>query len=455
MAELNNARQYKGHSIIEILNDYIVVDIETTGLDPYFDDIIEIGALKIKNGKIVDKFEQLIKPSSPVSDFISELTGITNDMLINCPTINYVLPKFIDFISDMSIVGHNVHFDINFLYDNIFLHLNNKFSNNFIDTLRLSRRLFPTLENHKLNTLSKHLNIKIDSSHRAIADCETTYKIYEEIKKYISNKNINLVELFLPKKSDKLLAKNIITKISEFDDTHLLYGKHCVFTGSLQIPRKEAMQIVVDFGGYCQDNVTKETNFLILGNKDYSSKEKSIKHKKAERYILEGFDVRIMSENVFMDLISKSHRHNDTPAKKTEKRQELSQEEFDKKINELIEVIDINFKENVDFEVNETLAFEYSNKATMTEKNGDIEEAIAYYEKSAYYGFLGNHVYDRLIMLYKKTSQHEKFNYILRFAIFVFYKLVNQARIDRLPKLKKYYDKYIKLWVAKIKINIQ
>lgn len=445
MAELNNARQYKGQSIIETLNDYIVVDIETTGLDPYFDDIIEIGALKIKNGKIVDKFEQLIKPPSPISDFISELTGITNDMLINCPTINFILPKFIDFISDTNIVGHNVHFDINFLYDNIFLHLNKKFSNNFIDTLRLSRRLFPTLENHKLNTVSKHLNIKIDNHHRAIADCEITYKIYEEIKKYVSNKNINLVELFLPKKSDKLLAKNITTKITEFDETHLLYSKHCVFTGSLQIPRKEAMQIVADLGGHCQDNVTKDTNFLILGNYDYSSNEKSIKQKKAEKYILEGFDIHIISENVFMDLITNSQKQTKASVKKIEKNQELSQEEFEKKLDELIKVIDINFNENNDFEINEILAFEYSNKGITAEKNGNIEEAIAYYEKSAYYGFLGNHVYDRLIILYRKSSKPEKVNYILRFAIFVFYKFVNQSRTDRLFKLKKYYDKYIKL----------
>ena len=84
----------------------------------------------------------------------------------------------------------------------------------------------------------------------------------------------------------------------------MFYKKNCVFTGALQIVRKQAMQIVADLGGFCQDNVTKDTNFLILGNYDYSSNEKSSKHKKAEKYIVQGQDIRILSENVFMDLIA-------------------------------------------------------------------------------------------------------------------------------------------------------
>ena len=300
----NCGRQFKGKSLINTLNDYVVLDIETTGLDPFFDEIIEIGAIKVINGECVANFSKLVKPSKPVSDFIVQLTGITNDMLRDSPSIDKVLPEFMEFVSDMTIIGHNVHFDINFIYDNSMQVLNKPFFNDFIDTLRLSRRLFTSLDNHKLDTVCAFLNIDAVDHHRALQDCQITQNVYEEIKRYLVNNKIELQELFAPKKSEKLKARNITTDNIEFDENHLFYKKNCVFTGALQIVRKQAMQIVADLGGFCQDNVTKDTNFFILGNYDYSSNEKSSKHKKAEKYIVQGQDIRILSENVFMDLIA-------------------------------------------------------------------------------------------------------------------------------------------------------
>ena len=115
-----NIRDKKGQSLLLFPNEYIVFDIETTGLDASYDEIIEIGALKIKNNEIVDKFTSLIKPKYPIDEFITELTGITNEMVKDAPLINEVLPRFIDFIGDEILVGHNINFDINFVYDNLF-----------------------------------------------------------------------------------------------------------------------------------------------------------------------------------------------------------------------------------------------------------------------------------------------------------------------------------------------
>ena len=103
----NCGRQFKGKSLINTLNDYVVLDIETTGLDPFFDEIIEIGAIKVINGECVANFSKLVKPSKPVSDFIVQLTGITNDMLRDSPSIDKVLPEFMEFVSDMTIIGNN------------------------------------------------------------------------------------------------------------------------------------------------------------------------------------------------------------------------------------------------------------------------------------------------------------------------------------------------------------
>ncbi len=300
-------REYKGCSKIDLINDYVVLDIETTGLDPIFDEIIEIGAIKIKNGIVVDSFSQLVKPSTPVSQFISELTGITNDMLKSAPTINEVLPKFIEFVSDMQIVGHNVNFDINFIYDNSIQISNKPFKNDFIDTLRLSRKLFKELKNHKLTTICDFLKFDGIEHHRALSDCDATFKLYEYIKNYINSKQIVLQELFKPK-SNKLKAQDIISTNECFDETNQFYDKYCVFTGTLSVPRKNAMQLVVDLGGHCEDNVTKQTNFLVLGNIDYGKCKdtKSAKYKKAEQCILNGQDLTIISENVFWDLVGSS-----------------------------------------------------------------------------------------------------------------------------------------------------
>ena len=98
-------RELKGKSLIEIPNKYIAFDIETTGLDSMYDEIIEIGAIKIEDGKEIETFSTLIKPEYEIDEFITELTGITNEMVIDAPKINEVLPKFMDFINDSVILG--------------------------------------------------------------------------------------------------------------------------------------------------------------------------------------------------------------------------------------------------------------------------------------------------------------------------------------------------------------
>ena len=108
----------KGESLIDFPSDYTIVDIETTGLSPQQCEIIEISALKIRNDKIKAKFSTLVKPEGLIGRFITKLTGITNLMVENAPKIDKVLPKFLEFAGNDCIIGHNVNFDINFIYDN-------------------------------------------------------------------------------------------------------------------------------------------------------------------------------------------------------------------------------------------------------------------------------------------------------------------------------------------------
>ena len=112
------SRTEKGRSLLINLSDYIVLDLETTGLDPKYDSIIEAAAAQIHNGEIVKTFQSLINPGFEISGFITELTGISNDMLTTAPELEQVFPKFLDFVGDSIVVGHNVNFDVNFIYDN-------------------------------------------------------------------------------------------------------------------------------------------------------------------------------------------------------------------------------------------------------------------------------------------------------------------------------------------------
>ncbi len=300
-------RSQKGKSIIDFPTNYVVIDIETTGLDPLYCDIIEVSAIKYSSGAVVDRFSSLVKPPEPLDDdYITELTGITNDMLDGAPPAADVLPLFHSFIADSVLVGYNVNFDINFLYDKM-LPLSLILSNSFVDVLRIARRLLPELKNHKQVTVADHFGITPDAAHRALSDCETCGNIYVKLQAEIINKygSLDAFKASLP--AHNLKASTITATTSEFDETHPLYNKVCVFTGTLEkMVRKEAMQLVVNLGGICGDSVTQKTNFLILGNNDFcaSIKDgKSSKHKKAEALALKGNDIQIISENVFYDLV--------------------------------------------------------------------------------------------------------------------------------------------------------
>ncbi len=309
----------KGKSLTTIPSKYTVIDIETTGLDPRYDEIIEIGALKINEGIIIEKFESLVKPRGHyydeygnecyIDEFITELTGITNEMLETAPDIENVLPKFIDFIKDDILAGHNVNFDINFLYDNLMDELNYTLSNDFVDLMRLARKIYPDYKNHKLKTISENLNIDTTNHHRAIGDCEITNNCLMKLLDHINENNIDLNSLFSRKYSYQHMdLRELKANTDNFNEEHILFGKYCTFTGKLEnMDRKDAAQLVVNLGGSCLNSVTKQTNFLILGNFDYSSNiknGKSSKLKKAEELILKGQDLQILSEDVFYDLIS-------------------------------------------------------------------------------------------------------------------------------------------------------
>ena len=221
-------RELKGKSLIEIPNKYIAFDIETTGLDPMYDEIIEIGAINIEDGKEIGTFSTLIKPEYKIDEFITELTGITNEMVMDAPKINEVLPKFMNFIKGSVILGHNVNFDINFIYDNLINEDMHPITNDFVDTLRLSRRLLPELKHHRLSDLANYYNIDTTGSHRSLTDVRITIDIFKNLEKLVESKysNIeNFKDACKKKRYSDFKASDIITTNTEFDEDNLLYDK--------------------------------------------------------------------------------------------------------------------------------------------------------------------------------------------------------------------------------------
>jgi len=182
----NNIRKYKGKSLIKDLSDYTVLDIETTSLDSFNGEILEISAIKVRGKEEVEYFSEIIKTEEPIGFFTTELTGITNSMMQKeGKDLIYVLNSFIDFLRDDIIIGHNVNFDINFIYDSLENNLNKYLSNDYIDTLRISRKVLPQLRHHKLDNLIDYFNLEKRNEHRALNDCILTNKVYINLVKLL------------------------------------------------------------------------------------------------------------------------------------------------------------------------------------------------------------------------------------------------------------------------------
>ncbi len=173
---------------------FTVIDIETTGFNPENNSIIEIAAIKYQGNVIVDKFWQLVKPDvGLLPSHITKLTGITNAMVIDQPTIEKVLPDFLKFIKGTVIVGHNVSFDLSFLNYNLKRTTGNIIKNPHICTDGLARRIMPDIDSKSLSNLAYHFNIPFPRQHRAMSDAEVTLKVFLKMVEFLEDYNVNRV----------------------------------------------------------------------------------------------------------------------------------------------------------------------------------------------------------------------------------------------------------------------
>lgn len=172
----------KGNSLISPVDDYIVFDLETTGTNIKECEIIEIAAIKYINNIEVDRFETLVRPLYSIDETIAELTGITNEMVENAPTIDDVIYDFFDFIGDNVLIGHNINaYDLNIIYDLYKEYFYKDLTNDFIDTLLWAKRGL-SLEHNRLVDVADYYKIEVKNAHRALADCITNSIVYNKMR---------------------------------------------------------------------------------------------------------------------------------------------------------------------------------------------------------------------------------------------------------------------------------
>ena len=191
----------------DIDTTYCVLDLETTGFSPKTEKITEIGIMKIRDGKVIDKFSCFVNPEKPIPQRVVEITNITDEMVSGAETIDKVFPKIIEFLGDSVLVAHNASFDIGFLKHNANI-LGYEFNYTYIDTLALSRKVFPELKKHKLGKIAEHLKIKVEVAHRALDDVDTTVKVYNEMIKILKKRGAKTVQDIELKAQDEVARKN-------------------------------------------------------------------------------------------------------------------------------------------------------------------------------------------------------------------------------------------------------
>lgn len=304
------------------LSDYVVVDVETTGLSDRADKIIEIGAIRYIDDVEVARFNSLIRPYTTrlmtehsIEEFrfltgrediayiedskITELTGITNEMLSTAPSQWEVAPAFFDFVGNLPVVGHNI-----VKFDNKFIRrmasstkIKTSFGHESYDTINMAAKLTMSTS-MKLAEVGRWLGIEgYLGNHRAMDDASYTAKVFQEMKV-----SLDMDQLKTFRKLDNRLLSPGAMKPNPVKYSGHPAGSVFVFTGELKMRRSEAMQRVLDFGGQVSQGVTKKTNYLVFGEADGNLPASKIQ--RSREYIDTGQSLQVLSETDFTRLLT-------------------------------------------------------------------------------------------------------------------------------------------------------
>lgn len=312
------------NKLLNFPHNYVIIDIEMTGLNLEKDSIIEIACLKIIQDKIESSFSSLIKPKEYIlKEEITNLTGITEEMLSLAPNFKEIATKLSNFIGTLPLVGHNILLDIQFLNKTMKEYEYPTFDNDYVDTLPLSQKLFPEFIHHKLTDMANYYNINTTGAHRALQDCYMTKECFDKMRETMNRSfpsektfiesfsttgkrlKVEHIKPFPPRIDLNILPHPFFENNNNNKNYSNFNKKTFVFTGILkQMSRREAMTWVANLGGINEDKLTTKTDYLIVGTKEIeiiTDKENNLstKEKKALRYKEEGFPIQIFTEEEF------------------------------------------------------------------------------------------------------------------------------------------------------------
>ncbi len=172
----------QGKNLNRYIPDYVLFDLETTGISCHCDDVIEISAVKVRGGEIVDSFSSLVNPGRPIPWAASQVNNITDELVSDAPTMEEILPQFLDFFSDDVLVGHNIErFDLKFLARDCRTRFGLVPGNDYVDTLRFARCRLAGLSTYRLTALAEHYGLSTFGAHRALNDCRMNQQVFERL----------------------------------------------------------------------------------------------------------------------------------------------------------------------------------------------------------------------------------------------------------------------------------
>jgi len=278
-------------------NSYVVFDLETTGLNCTDCQIAEIGAIKVRDGKVVDTFSQLVYIDFPMPQAALNVNNITDEMLADAPHATEAMKSFIEFIGEGAVlVGHNIkRYDLPIMKRvATACRLDFDYAE-AIDTYQLAQLAWPHLERWSMQVLREFLNIKNDDAHRALADCEDEMSVYDAIRDGVKSGELSIEPprrrasrpgaVYNKNWGNKVKAKDIKPTTDKLDESHPLFGKLVVVSGDVAMfdgDRVRTWQAIANVGGTPQDNITKKTGYLVCGEGAGMTKRN-----KAEQYGIE------------------------------------------------------------------------------------------------------------------------------------------------------------------------
>lgn len=198
----------KGRRLSRYVKDYIVFDLETTGINSNTDEIIEISAIRVRSHEPVEEYSTLVNPERYIPAAATAVNHITDEMVKDAPKLEEALTGFLAFIGNDILVGHNIHqFDMNFIYQGA-RRLDMEVENDYIDTLSVARQCLPQLSHHRLSDVSEYFGISTAGAHRALNDCSMNQKCYEALGKILQEKRKTQPEILCPKCGSEMIKRS-------------------------------------------------------------------------------------------------------------------------------------------------------------------------------------------------------------------------------------------------------